>query len=120
MFATAKPTNADLTGLQNATTRAYRVVRGLAGLVLLIFDLGPADVPAGGVVDLRINLPEELVSIVTTTGVFTYSDNGSFGVGQCYVVEGGTQLFLRKGPGNPWSVATQNTFLQGQIAFEAK
>lgn len=120
MYATAKPANSDLTGLQNATTRTYRVVRGLGGLVTLFFDLGPADVPVGGVIDLKINLPEELVAIVTVETPFTYGDNGSTGTGQCFVVEGGTQLFLRKGPGNPWSVSAQNTFLQGQIQFEAK
>lgn len=67
--------------------------------------------------DLRIAIPASKTCPIQVNGVFTYTDNGTFGVGQIQINAGGTVIRLLKPSFANWTASTNNTSAWGEIEF---
>lgn len=109
---------ADFAGISSVDVNTYRSVRN-GQLLNVFFDLASFSVPTS-IQDFSVTIPDGLKAKAKVEAAFNYIDNGAAGVGMCYVLPGDTKLYFRKGPGNPWQVSTDNSFAQGQLAFEVE
>lgn len=67
---------------------------------------------------LKILIPQGKTATKTVVGVHYYSDNGTAGVGKCFVTAGQTSISLQILSGGNWAASTDNTVSQGVLTFE--